>query len=120
MRNGTNTNNGFYIRLFDFENTASVFQTLSLSANYYFISIMTMRIISALERHIRPCQGDTFGLVSPRMSANILPPARNASTTSPTIKFQLVFFIPYQYLMNGSLTSQWILWVPFLNQMVST
>src|SRR5437762_10526326 len=81
---------------------------------------MTMRIILALERHIKPYQGDTSGLLSPRMSVNILPPAHNASATNPTIEFQRVFFIPYQYLMNGSLTSQWTLWVPYPNKMVST
>ena len=99
---------------------ASVFQTQSLSANCCSISIMTMRTISASEKLIKPCQEDISGLVSPKMSANTLPPARSVSAINPIIKLQLAFFILYQYHMNDSLTSQWTSWAPFRNQMVST
>src|SRR5436190_257221 len=105
---------------FIFMMVASVFQTQSLLANCCFISIMTMRIISASEKLIRRCQEDTSSLVSPKMSANTLPLARSVSAINLTIKPQPAYFTPYQYRMNDSLTSQWTSWVPFPSRMVST
>src|SRR5438046_778714 len=96
---------------------ASIFQTQSPHVSYCYTSIMIMKITSAWENHIKHYQEGISGPVSPRMSANTLPLTLNVFAISPTTGSLLVFCTLYQYPMNDSLISPWILLVPFPNPM---
>src|SRR4030095_1072488 len=93
-----------------------VSQTRRPRKNFYYTSIMITRTTSALENHIKHYQENTSGPALARMSTNTLLPALNAFVTSLVTKSQPASCIPYQSLMNDSLTLQWTLLDRFLNR----
>src|SRR5436190_23749844 len=94
---------------FTFTTVVFVFQTQNLRVNYYYISIMIMRIILVWGNHIKHYRVDISVPVLARMSANIPHLALNVFVISPVIKSRPASCIPYQYLMNDFRTLRWTL-----------